>query len=192
MGFGLGFNLAKIAIYGGTFDPIHIGHLHVIKELISNQTIDRILLIPAGQPRLREKEPVATAAQRREMCQLALKDLPKEIAAKVEVNPIEILRSGPSYTIDTVEAVAQSYPNDQILVILGTDAFSKISDWHRSAELQDMVDFIVIDRPDYPGSPNLDIKALNVSATAVRGGEFEKVSPHVAAYIKEHQLYASK
>jgi nicotinate-nucleotide adenylyltransferase len=55
-----------------------------------------------------------------------------------------------------------------------------------------MVDFIVIDRPDFPGSPNLDINALNVSATAVRAGEIESVSPHVAAYIKEHNLYARK
>ena len=184
--------MAKIAIYGGTFDPIHLGHLHVITEVIRQEIADRILLIPAGQPRLREHEPIATAQDRRAMCQAATKDLSPEVAAKVEVNPIEILRSGPSYSIDTVEAVAQTYPNDQILLILGTDAFSKISDWHRSNELQDMVDFIVIDRPEFPGSPNLDINALNVSATAVRAGEFEKVSPHVAAYIKEHNLYASK
>ena len=184
--------MAKIAIYGGTFDPIHLGHLHVITEVIRLEIADRILLIPAGQPRLREHEPIATAQDRRAMCQAATKDLSPEVAAKVEVNPIEILRMGPSYSIDTVEAVAQTYPDDQILLILGTDAFSKISDWHRSNELQDMVDFIVIDRPEFPGSPNLDINALNVSATAVRAGEFEKVSPHVAAYIKEHNLYASK
>jgi nicotinate-nucleotide adenylyltransferase len=184
--------LAKIAIYGGTFDPIHLGHLHVIAEVIKREIADRILIVPAGQPRLRDQEPSATGADRRAMCQQALKDLVPEIAAKVEVNPIEILRSGPSYSIDTVEAVAQTYPGDQILLILGTDAFSKIEEWHRSKELQDMVDFVVIDRPDFPGSPNLDINALNVSATAVRAGELENVSPHVAAYIKEHNLYASK
>ena len=184
--------MAKIAIYGGTFDPIHLGHLHVIAEVLKRDIADRILLVPAGQPRLRSQEPVASGADRRAMCQAALKDLAPEIAARTEVNPIEILRSGPSYSIDTVEAVAQTYPEDQILMILGTDAFSKLEDWHRSKELQDMVDFIVIDRPDFPGSPNLDIKALNVSATAVRAGEIENVSPHVAAYIKEHNLYARK
>jgi nicotinate-nucleotide adenylyltransferase len=184
--------LAKIAIYGGTFDPIHLGHLHVIAEVIKREIADRILLVPAGQPRLRDQAPSATGADRRAMCQAALKDLVPEIASRVEVNPIEILRSGPSYSIDTVEAVAHTYPGDQILLILGTDAFSKIEEWHRSKELQDMVDFVVIDRPDFPGSPNLDINALSVSATAVRAGEFEKVSPHVAAYIKEHNLYARK
>ena len=184
--------MAKIAIYGGTFDPIHLGHLHVIREIISQGIADRILLVPAGQPRLRDQEPIATGQDRRAMCQVALKDLPAEVAGKVEVNPIEILRQGPSFTIDTVEAVVQSYPGDQIALIVGTDAFAKIDQWHRTSELQDMVDFIVIDRPEFPGSPNLDINALNVSATAVRAGEIESVSPQVAAYIKEHNLYASK
>ena len=184
--------MAKIAIYGGTFDPIHLGHLHVITEIISQGIADRILIVPAGQPRLRGQEPIASGQDRRAMCQVALRDLPAGVAEKVEVNPIEILRRGPSYSIDTVEALAQTYPDDQILLILGTDAYSKIADWHRSTELQDMVDFIVIDRPEFPGSPNLDINALNVSATAVRAGEFEKTSPQVAAYIKEHNLYVGK
>lgn len=184
--------MAKIAIYGGTFDPIHNGHLHVITEVIARKIADRLLLVPAGEPRLREEAPVAAAQDRRAMCQIALKDLPPEIAMVVEVNPIEILREGPSYTIDTVEAVAQTYPDDQISLILGTDAFAKISQWHRTQELQEMVQFIVIDRPEFPGSPTLDINALNVSATQVRAGDLTSVSPSVSAYIKEHHLYASK
>ena len=94
--------MAKIAIYGGTFDPIHIGHLHVISEIISRKLADHILLIPAGQPQLRDVQTVASPSDRRAMCQLALKDLPAAVSSKVEVNPIEILRQGPSFTIDTV------------------------------------------------------------------------------------------
>jgi nicotinate-nucleotide adenylyltransferase len=184
--------MAKIAIYGGTFDPIHKGHLHVIAEVMARGLADRILLIPAGQPQLRDLQPVAAASDRRAMCQVALKDLPAEIAAKVEVNPIEILRQGPSFTIDTVEAVAQTYPDDQIALIVGTDAFAKIDQWHRTSELQDMVEFIVIDRPEFPGDSNLNIGALNISATQVRAGDLASVSTHVATYIKEHHLYASK
>ena len=184
--------MAKIAIYGGTFDPIHKGHLHVIEQVILQGVADRILLIPAGEPLLRDSHPVASGADRRAMCVQALKDLPNEISKQVEVNPIEILRSGPSYAIDTVDAVAQTYPDDQILMILGTDAFSKISQWHRSDELQDKVDFIVIDRPEFPGAPTIDIGALDISATRVRAGEQDALSPHVATYIKEHNLYASK
>jgi len=184
--------MAKIAIYGGTFDPIHKGHLHVIAEIISRGLADRILLIPAGQPQLRSQQPVAPASDRRAMCQVALQDLPVEVAAKVEVNPIEILRQGPSFAIDTVEAVAQTFPDDQIALIIGTDAFTKIEQWHRSSELQDMVEFIVIDRPEFPDEHSLDIGALNISATRVRAGDLASVSAHVATYIKEHNLYASK
>lgn len=184
--------MAKIAIYGGTFDPIHKGHLHVIAEVISRRLADRILLIPAGQPQLREVAPIAPASDRRAMCQVALQDLPADVAKCVEVNPIEILRQGPSFTIDTVEAVAKSYPEDQIALIIGTDAFAKIDQWHRASELQDMVAFIVIDRPEFPGEHSLDIGALNISATQVRAGDLDSISTHVATYIKEHDLYASK
>ena len=184
--------MAKIAIYGGTFDPIHKGHLHVIEQVISRGMADRILLIPAGEPLLRDRQPVASGAERRAMCVQALNDLPSEISKKVEVNPIEVLRSGPSYAIDTAAAVAQSYPDDEILLIVGTDAFAKIDQWHRTSELQDMVEFIVIDRPEFPGKSNLDIGAFDISATQVRAGDLRSVSPHVATYIKEHHLYASK
>ena len=184
--------MAQIAIYGGTFDPIHKGHLHVIEQVISRGIADRILLIPAGEPLLREAQPVASGADRRAMCVQALADLPAEISIKVEVNSIEILRSGPSYAIDTVDAVAQTYPGDEILMIVGTDAFAKIAQWHRSDELQDKVDFIVIDRPEFPGDATIDIGALDISATQIRAGELDALSPHVATYIKEHNLYASK
>lgn len=184
--------MAKLAIYGGTFDPIHKGHLHVINQVLLRELADRILLIPAGEPLLRDAQPIASGADRRAMCVQALNDLPSEISNKVEVNPIEVLRSGPSYAVDTVSAVAQTYPDDEILLIIGTDAFAKISHWHRSNELQDMVDFIVIDRPEFPGDATIDIGALNISATQIRAGELDALSPHVATYIKEHNLYASK
>ena len=183
--------MSKLGIYGGTFDPIHRGHLHLIEQVLSRDIVDRIILIPAGEPRLRSSEPTATGQQRREMCQVALKDLPLDIASRVDVNPIEILRSGPSYTIDTVEAIKQAYPDDELFLLLGTDAYQKIDEWHRAKDLSDLVEFVVIDRPDFPGRPTLDIDALNISATSVRSGDFSALSPSVSAYIKEHNLYAS-
>ena len=184
--------MARVGIYGGTFDPIHRGHLHVIEQVIERKIVDHLLVIPAGQPRLREDIPVAAGAHRRKMCQMALADLPDGIAKKVEVNPIEILREGPSYTIDTVEAIKQSFPDDELVLILGSDAYEKIDQWHRYEDLKKLVHFCVIARPDYNGASNLDIDALKVSATAYREGESSAVSPHVAAYIKEHHLYDGK
>ena len=182
----------RVGLYGGTFDPIHNGHVHVIEQLIGRNIVDRLLVVPAGQPRLREHEPKATGAERRQMCQLAVNSLAPEIKSKVEVNPIEILREGPSYTIDTVEAVAQTYPDDSIVVVVGTDAYTNIDQWHRAAELKKMVEFVVIDRPDFPGTPNLDVAAIAVSATQIREHSSDAVPAAVAAYIKEHNLYASK
>jgi nicotinate-nucleotide adenylyltransferase len=180
--------LPRVGIYGGTFDPIHLGHLHVITQLISRNLIDQLLVVPAGVPLLRDKAPVATGAQRRAMCQLALSDLAPEIAAKVQVNPIEILRTGPSFTIDTVEAVKQTFPDDTIVLIIGQDAAEKLENWHRIDELRAMVEFLVIKRPGYTGE-GIDIDALPVAATTIRQGLSADLSSSVATFIRENTLY---
>ena len=153
--------------------------------------VDHLLVVPAGEPRLRDNAPKASGAQRRTMCQLAINDLPPEIRSKVEVNPIEILRMGPSYTIDTVEAVAQAYPDDEIVLIVGTDAYEKLDQWHRVDELLKLVTLEVIARPGTSAKAGRDIDAIDVSATQVRLHQSDQLSPSVAAYIKEHNLYVS-
>ncbi len=180
--------MSRVGIYGGTFDPIHQGHLHVITQLFEKDLVDQLLVIPAGEPLLRSHAPVASAQQRRTMCQLALADLPSEIAAKVQVNPIEVLRTGPSYAIDTVEAVAQNFPGDTIILVIGQDAAEKLDQWHRIKELRTMVQFLVIGRPGYSGD-GIDIGALDVSATTIRQGLSAEVSSSVAAFIRENNLY---
>ena len=180
--------MSRVGIYGGTFDPIHLGHLHVITQLIEKNLVDQLLVIPAGEPLLRDNAPIATAQQRRAMCQLALADLPQGIASKVQVNPIEVLLTGPSYAIDTVEAVAQNYPEQTIVLIIGQDAAEKLDQWHRIEELRGMVEFLVIGRPGFAGN-GLDIGALNVAATTIRQGLSADVSSSVATFIRENNLY---
>lgn len=180
--------MSRVGIYGGTFDPIHVGHLHVITQLIEKKIVDQLLVVPAGEPLLRADAPRASAQQRRAMCQLALSDLPADVASKVQVNPIEILRTGPSYAIDTVEAVAQNYPDDSIVLIVGQDAADKLDQWHRIDELRTMVEFVVISRPGYGGN-GIDIGALQVAATTIREGLSADVSSSVATFIRENNLY---
>ena len=180
--------MSRVGIYGGTFDPIHMGHLHVITQLIEKKIVDQLLVVPAGQPLLRDQAPHATAQQRRTMCQLALSDLPTEVASKVQVNPIEVLRTGPSFAIDTVEAVVQNYPADQIVLIVGQDAADKLDQWHRIDDLRRMVEFVVISRPGYEGN-GIEIGALPVAATTIREGLSAAVSSSVAAFIRENNLY---
>ena len=122
------------------------------------------------------------------MCQLAVSDLKPEIAAKVQVNPIEVLRMGPSYAIDTVEAVRQNFPQDTIVFVIGQDAADNLDQWHRIDELRSMVEFVVIGRPGYQGN-GIDIDALDVAATTIREGLSAEVSSSVATFIRENNLY---
>ena len=122
------------------------------------------------------------------MCQLAVSSLPANISQHLEVNPIEILREGPSYAIDTVEAVRTAYPEDEIFLIMGSDAYSKIDQWHRAEELHKLASIICINRPGF-AQHGIDIAALDVSATNVRAGLSADVPEIVAAFISENRLY---
>ncbi len=180
--------MSRVGIYGGTFDPIHLGHLHLITQLIEKKIVDQLLLVPAGEPLLRTHAPRASAQQRRAMCQLAVSDLSADVATQVQVNPIEVLRTGPSYAIDTVEAVAQNNPEDTLVLVIGQDAADKLDQWHRIDELREMVEFVVIGRPGFEGI-GIDIGALDVAATSIREGLSADVSSSVAAFIRENNLY---
>ena len=160
--------------------------MYVITQVLRRDIVDRILIFPAGQPRLRANDPVATGAQRRAMCEAAVNDLPDDISPRVEVNPIEILRDGPTYTIDTVEALAQTYPDDSLHLIIGSDAYAQLDQWHRIEDLKKLVTFIVIERPGSESQVGLDI-----ASTGIREGSSREYSPSVAHFIKEHHLYGS-
>jgi nicotinate-nucleotide adenylyltransferase len=100
------------------------------------------------------------------------------------------LREGPSYAIDTVDAVAATYPDAQIILFVGSDAFANIDKWHRVEELKNKCRIIVIERPGY-SFEGLDISALDISATQIREGSSNQIPESVVHYIKENGLYAS-
>jgi nicotinate-nucleotide adenylyltransferase len=183
----------RIGLYGGTFDPIHNGHLRVIVELLSRKIVDQIILIPSGQPLLREAGPTVDGATRLEMCKLAIEDLPKDIKDSVYTSDIEIKRDGPSFAFDTVEEIENSVSGEKELYwIIGSDAYANIEKWHRHEELQEKVNFIVIDRPGDDGD-GIDIGALDISATQIRNDkQLNGISPSVRKFITERKLYASK
>ena len=162
----------------------------MVVELISRKIVDEIILIPAGQPRLRESAPKADGQERFTMCKLAISDLPTEIKEKVSASDIEINRDGPTYAIDTVEALEKN--GAELFWIIGSDAYANIDKWHRTDELQDKVNFIVIDRPGDDGD-GLDIGAIDISATEIRSdSQVNGTSPSVRKYIFERKLYASQ
>lgn len=190
-----------IGIFGGTFDPIHNGHLHVIKQLLLSNRVESIILVPAGEPLLRER-PIASGLDRLAMCRAALEIL-SDLGKRVEVNPLEVDRKGPSYAIETAKALIQANPGKEMAWIIGSDAYQRIESWHESEKLQELISFIVIERPQgakddfFDEIDPLEIDALDISATEIRSLLATKkpvshlIPATVLRYIESKGLYGS-
>lgn len=189
--------IKSCAIFGGSFDPIHNGHLHLIDSISKSHKFDQFVVVPAGDPY--QKKCLASPADRLKMVELAL------AGKSVEVSDCEIRRTGPSYAIDTLHEIENLYPAERYLWIVGSDAFAGIPSWNRFEELIGLVEFLVIARP---GSGNLeaipgvrferlDIDALDISSTEVRSRIKSKedvahlLPTPVATFIKEKGLYGA-
>ena len=192
----IGNRIQKIAIVGGTFDPIHLGHLKIISEIAKK--FAKVIVIPTGEPWLKAAKPIATGEQRVAMAQTAVNSL--NLADQVQVSAIEVKRSGPSYAIDTVNELSKVYPEASFTLVLGSDAALNLHKWHRSDELQKLVEVLVVKRASVEPSqfPEIAIDAPDISSTAIRdkiahSQEIaELVPPTIATFIKEHHLYGSQ
>ena len=139
--------MKRIGLFGGTFNPIHRGHLQVIQEVMEAFNLDQIKLIPAALPPHKEPGGVADAQDRLQMIRLAVANYPV-LMQSIVVSDVELKRSGPSYTIDTVRYFIQVLPeNSGLFFILGLDAFHEIDTWKSYLDLFDLVPFIVMARP---------------------------------------------
>lgn len=139
--------LKRIGLLGGTFNPIHNGHLHIAKKVSQHLHTDFVLFIPSGIPPHKENKKIPAAHHRMAMVRLALSEIPQFKPCDLEVD-----RAGPSYTIETVEALKQVYPNDPLFFIIGIDAFSQIGTWKEPKRLLTLCNFVLISRPGYPFS----------------------------------------
>lgn len=137
----------RIGLFGGTFDPIHFGHLRAALEVKEGFGLDRVFLIPAAIPPHKTREGVAPAADRLHLIELAIAGEPGLTASDVEIR-----REGPSYTIDTVRHFHREVPDgSEIFLIVGRDAFLEIDTWKSYRELLSLVTVIVISRPHGDG-----------------------------------------
>jgi nicotinate-nucleotide adenylyltransferase len=127
-------------IFGGTFDPIHMGHLRVAEEIREIFSLERIYFVPGGMPPHKRRRKITAAEERVRMVKAAVKG-----NRSFQVSEIEIKRSGPSYTIDTLKAFKKRF--DELHFIIGIDAFSQINTWHLYRELFYHTNFIVMTRP---------------------------------------------
>jgi nicotinate-nucleotide adenylyltransferase len=199
----------RIGIFGGSFNPIHVGHLSVAQQVGQRLDLDEVVLVPAGSPPHKTRAELAPAADRLEMSRLAARGL-----ARLSVSDVEARREGPSYTIDTVTQLrGEMGPEHDYWFIIGADTVGELPTWHRAAELLALIAFAVAVRPGCEPEFDLveqelgpaaaarlrrnlfEIEPCDVSSTDVRdrlasGQDIRGlVRADVAAYIEQHRLY---
>ena len=198
----------RVGILGGTFDPIHLGHLIVAEEARVGRDLRRVVFIPAGQPRLKGEQPQATAEQRLRMVELAVAANPHFRVARNEV-----ARPGPTYTVDTLaELQRQLGPETTLCFILGLDALAQFHRWKDPERLIEMCELIIASRPGFQNTgildeqlaryptlggrisllniPRIDISSTDIRQRAARGGSLRYLVPEsVANYAREQRLY---
>lgn len=135
----------KIAILGGTFNPLHLGHMLIAEDAMDAVNLDKVIFIPCSIPPHKSESDLLPGHHRMAMVQLGIAG-----DSRFEALSIEIDRGGPSYSVDTLRHVRQEYPHDQIFFIVGSDNFQDIGHWNRFSELVKLCEFLVIERPGCP------------------------------------------
>ncbi len=161
----------RIGIFGGTFDPIHNGHLQVAEEVRRALQLDRLLMVVANEPWQKQDRPVTPAEDRYAMVVAALVDHPG-----LEPSRMELDRGGPSYTVETVRELLAEQPDAEHFVVVGADVVGGLSSWHEESALRKLVILAVVDRPGAPAVVTppgwrtvlVPVESLDVSSTGLR------------------------
>ena len=189
----------RTGILGGTFDPIHIAHLHAGETALHQAELDRVLFMPAGDPWQKADRDLSTAATRLEMTRLAVDGV-----EGFEVDDREITRNGATYTADTLA----SFPDDEeLFLILGADSAARIQTWDRHGQVQQRATILVVPRPGtdsmtvadvIPDAVFIDMAVLEVSSTEVRNLTRDSqpcrylVTESVHRFITDNHLYPDR
>ena len=165
----------KVGIFGGTFNPIHYGHLRAAEEVRDKLGLDRVLFVPSGNPPLKTKD-IAPARHRFAMVKLAVKD-----NRFFQLSDIESRLPGKSYTVRTIEALQKEKPQVEFSLMLGIDAFLDIPNWWHPEHLVALSHFIIISRPGYtfldlPSSPYIKVKKAILKQLDASGIESHKTT----------------
>ena len=186
----------KIGILGGTFNPVHIGHLILAEEAREKLGLEKMVFVPANQPPHKDNSDIAAGSIRLKMLKLAIKG-----NKHFGVSDAEIKRQGRSYTIDTIREFKQKYPADEVYFIIGSDLLKYLDEWKDLSEINKMVKFIAATRPGYPLEKipayikTLGIRAVDISGFEVRrcileNKSFRYLVPEaVFNYINKAKLY---
>jgi nicotinate-nucleotide adenylyltransferase len=185
---------------GGTFDPIHHGHLVAASEVQSHFDLDEVIFVPTGQPWQKAERVVSEAEHRYLMTVIATASNPRFLVSRVDVD-----RAGPTYTIDTLRDLRRLHPDDELFFITGADALAQILSWKDVDELWGLAHFIGVTRPGYElsesGLPQNGVTLQEVPAMAISSTDCRQrvadgepvwylVPDGVVQYINKHHLYA--
>jgi nicotinate-nucleotide adenylyltransferase len=190
----------KIGFLGGSFDPVHFGHLMAAQDAFEQQKLDRLILVPAAQAPLKPNDVQSSSRDRLAMLQAAI-----EWDRRFEISDVELKRGGVSYTVDSARYFRNLYPNDELYWVIGGDQLPKLHLWKDISELAALVEFIFLERPGFPVKAHPDISGLRlrrcdghllaINSTELRertrrGLSLDYFVPHKAiVYIRENHLY---
>ena len=187
----------RLGIYGGTFDPVHTGHLLLARDALEQLKFDAILFVPAARSPFKSRAPRVTDAQRVAMLKLALKSEPRFWLSRCELD-----RPAPSYAVDTAQEIHDAFPHAQLHWLIGADQLDGLDQWHRADDLRRLVTFVLLPREKSGAGASRHLglpqpRRIDISATEIRHRVKSRqpidlfVPAPVAAYIKRHGLYRS-
>ncbi|TMW73885.1 nicotinate-nucleotide adenylyltransferase [Alteribacter natronophilus] len=187
----------RIGIFGGTFDPPHLGHALIAETAFHGLSLDEVWWVPNRRPPHKEKKSETTDEERLSMVSLLCSMRPY-----FRMSTIEFEREGPSYTVETLEHFRSKYPDCRFYFIIGGDSIETLGDWHEIDRILELVSFAGVSRPGYKSRPDreypvelLEGPVFDVSSTQIRNMIKEKrlnsflLPDPVISYIKEHGLY---
>jgi nicotinate-nucleotide adenylyltransferase len=190
----------KIGFLGGSFDPVHFGHLLAAQDACEQCKLDRLVFVPAAQAPLKAQEMQSSPVDRLTMLRAAI-----EWDRRFEISEVELQRGGVSFTIDSVRHFRTLFPDDQLFWIIGGDQLPRMNLWKDVAELARLIEFIFLDRPGHPARQAPDIPGLRllrcdghlieISSSELRHRVRRGLSLHyfcpqgVVSHIEAHNLY---
>ena len=207
--FPIPHSALRVGVFGGTFDPVHLGHLIVAEQCREQAKLDLVLFIPAARPPHKLDQPLTSFLHRREMLSLAVAGQPA-----FRVDDLEKDRQGPSYTVDTLEELQRRQPGSELFLIVGADCLPDLPSWHQPARIVDLACLLIVARPGWtvwpierlraalgiPGMlryevvnvPQIEIASRDLRRRVAAGQSIRYLVPRaVECYIEEHRLYGS-
>ena len=189
----------RLGVYGGTFDPVHLGHAIQARDALEQLRLDALVFVPCRRSPFKSRGPFATEAERLAMLKVALRS-----EARFWVSRCEMDRPAPSYAVETALEIREAFPRSALFWLIGGDQLGGLDRWHRADELRGLVQFVVLPRegegqkeePDavlsLPEPRRVDISSTDIRHRVKSRLPIDHLVPApVAAYIKRHGLYLS-